>query len=314
MLNYIIKRLIQMLGVLFLLSILTFLLSYFSPSDPIEQMSAGKGAIVDEAVKEELRERYGLNGSLPERYIRWLGNAFRGDLGDSIRYNTPVWKEMKPRIRRTALLAVTAFAFMLVIAVPLGILSALFKNRLLDYLIRFLSFLGSAFPGFWLGMLLLYWLGYRFRLVSVLGTGKPKDVFLPALTLAIPLAARYIRLIRTQMLEELGQEYVTASLSRGVSYPRIILCHILPNSFLGLLTMLGMSFGNLFGGTAVIEAIFNWQGVGYMAVNSVQDRDYNMIQGYALWMGLIFIGLNLLVDVLNLTLDPRRRLGSGENP
>ena len=144
------------------------------------------------------------------------------------------------------------------------------------------------------------------------GTGKPKDVILPAVTLAIPMAARYIRLIRTQMLEELGQEYVTAALSRGVSYLRIILCHILPNSFLGLLTMLGMSFGNLFGGTAVIEAIFNWQGVGYMAVNSVQDRDYNMIQGYALWMGLIFIGLNLLVDVLNLTLDPRRRLGSGE--
>ena len=308
--KYIIKRLVQMLGVLFLLSILTFLLSYFSPSDPIEQMSAGKGAIVDEEVKDQLRERYGLTGTLPERYVRWLKNTLSGDLGMSIRYNTPVWKEMKPRIRRTALLAVTAFGFMLIIAIPLGVAASLWSSRPVDYLIRFISFLGSAFPGFWLGLLLLYWLGYRFRLVSVLGTGKPKDVILPALTLAIPMSARYIRFIRTQMLEELGQEYVTASLSRGVAYHRIILRHVLPNSFLNLLTMLGMSFGNLFGGTAVIEAIFNWQGVGYMAVNSVQDRDYNMIQGYTLWMGLVFIGLNLLVDILNLTLDPRRRLGA----
>lgn len=303
-----------MILVLFLLSILTFFLSYVSPSDPIEQMSSGNGAIMDEEAKDALREKFGLKGSFGERYINWLKRALHGDLGNSIRYNEPVWNEMKPRMVKTTYLAVTAFLMMLCIAVPLGIVSALYEKKWLDYVIRFLSFVGAAFPGFWLGMLLLYWLGYKFKVISILSTGRAEDVILPALTLAFPLACRYIRIIRTQILEELGQEYVMAERCRGVSWVRILLCHVMPNAFLTLVTALGMSFGNLFGGTAVIESIFNWQGVGYMAVNSVQDRDYNMIQGYTLWIGVLYIGLNLIVDIFSMAVDPRRagRLKSEE--
>ena len=312
MLNYIGKRLLQMLGVLFLLSILTFLLSYFSPSDPIEQMSAGKGAIVDEAVKEELRERYGLNGSLPERYMHWLSNAVHGDLGNSIRYNTPVWKEMKPRIKRTAMLAVTAFLFMLAIAVPLGILSALRSNRFLDYLIRFLSFLGSAFPGFWLGMLLLYWLGYRFRLVSVLGTGKPKDVILPAVTLAIPMAARYIRLIRTQMLEELGQEYVTAARALGVSSGRIVRRHLIPNCVGQLVITTCLQIPS----AIFLESFLSFLGMGVSApmasLGSLCSDALDVMQNYpyrmlcpAIILTILVLSLNLVGDGIRDALDPR---------
>ncbi len=309
MFRFIWRRLVQMLFVIFALSILTFSLSYFSPSDPIERMTSSSGVILDQEVKEQMREELGLNDSFFVQYGRWVHRVLHGDLGDSIRYNMPVWQEMKPRLIRTSLLAGCAFLIMILIALPLGIWSACSGSPLTKYLIQACAYIAASFPTFWLGMLLLYWLGYRFHLVNVLGTGSISDVILPAVTLAIPMAAGYIRILRTAMLEEFGKKYVFTGVCRGLTRRRIICCHVIPNALLTILPMAGMSLGNLFGGTAVIEAVFNWQGVGYMAVNSVQDRDYNMIQGYALWMGIIYVGLNLIVDILEIVFDPRKKYG-----
>lgn len=308
MLRYILKRFLQLVITLFFLTFITFTLSFFLPSDPIEKATANSGVILPEEVKESMREEWGLNDSYGTRYINWLSGIIHGDFGKSIRYNVPVWQEMKPRLVKTGILTITSFLIMLVIAIPLGSISALYNNRPIDYIIRIISFMGLAFPSFLNALLLMYIFGFKLRVINILSSGTREALILPSVTLAIGLSARYIRWVRTNMLEELAKEYVIAMVSNGVPPIKVIYNHVLPNVLIPILPVAGMSLGSLFGGTAIVESIFNWQGVGYLAVNSVQDRDYNVIQAYAVWMGIIFIGLNLVIDIINHWFDPKLRM------
>ena len=198
---------------------------------------------------------------------------------------------------------------MLVISVPLGMLSAIYKDKWIDYLVRGITFLGCAMPNFWVGLLLrLVFCVYVNVFPVISSAGDFKSLFLPALTLAIAMSSKYTRQVRTAVLDELNQDYVIGAQARGVKRSKIIWGNVFPNSLLPLITMFGLSIGSLLGGTSVVEVIFSYPGLGNLAVSAITSSDYNLIQGYVLWLALIYMVINLIVDASYVYIDPRMRL------
>ena len=198
---------------------------------------------------------------------------------------------------------------MLVVSVPLGMVSAVKKDSWIDNLVRGLTFLGVSIPNFWVGLLLMLLLCVKVKLLPVICSGGDfKSMILPAVTLAIAMSAKYTRQVRTAILEELSQDYVVGARARGVKERKILWRNVFPNSLLPLITMLGLSVGSLLGGTAVVEVIFSYPGLGSLAVAAITSNDYNLIQGYVLWIALIYMVINLLVDISYNFVDPRMRL------
>ena len=309
MLKYIINRLAALIVILFGLSVLTFGLTNILPSNPAIQLAESMDMGTDPEVIAKIEAEYGLDQPLAVQYLRWLQGIFRGDFGDSVQYGQPVTEVLARKLPNTILLACTSFMLMLVIALPLGILSAVYHNKAADYGIRFLAFIGEALPSFWLALLLILLFAVRLRLLPVGGSGSLRHLIMPSVTLAVGMAASYIRRIRAAMLEEMNEVYIMGELSRGVSKRKIIVCHVLPNSLITVVTLLGMSFGGLLGGTSVVETIFSWNGIGSAAVSAITNRDYQLIQGYVMWLGVIYVSISLLSDILYRYLDPRIRLG-----
>ncbi len=302
-------RLLQIGIVLIGISFITFVLTYLSPGDPVRNMYTATGVMPTEEMVQETRQELGLNDPFVMQYIRWLSNCLRGDFGKSYSLNKPVMELLVGRVMPTIKLAVLSLVMMLLISVPLGVVSALKKNTVIDYLIRGITFLGCSMPNFWVGLLLMLLLCVQFRIFPVISaTGDFKSLFLPALTLAIAMAAKYTRQVRTAVLEELSQDYVIGAEARGIKRTRIIWGNVFPNALLPLITMLGLSIGSLLGGTAVVEVIFSYPGLGNLAVSAITSSDYNLIQGYVLWMCLIYMSINLIVDASYVYIDPRMRL------
>lgn len=299
----------HLIPVLLGLTFLTFTLTYIAPSDPAEMMLTQNGMQPSAELLEATRDEMGLNRPFVVQYLDWLNGILRGDFGESVKYGQPVLNEIALRLPNTIRLAALSFAIMVTVALPLGILSAIYKNRIADYIIRLFSFIGISMPSFWLGLLLIDCFALKLKWLPVMGMGGIKHILLPAITMAVFMISLYIRQLRATMLEELSQDYVVGALSRGVRKHVIIFCHVLPNSLLSVITMLGLSFGSLLGGTSIVESIFSWQGVGKMALEAISSRDYALIQGYVIWMALIYVGVNLLVDLAYCLLDPRIRLG-----
>ena len=198
---------------------------------------------------------------------------------------------------------------MLVVSVPLGMVSAVKKDSWIDNLVRGITFLGVSIPNFWVGLLLMLLLCVKVKLLPVICSGGDfKSMILPAVTLAVAMSAKYTRQVRTAILEELSQDYVVGARARGVKERKILWRNVFPNSLLPLITMLGLSVGSLLGGTAVVEVIFSYPGLGSLAVAAITSNDYNLIQGYVLWIALIYMVINLLVDISYNFVDPRMRL------
>lgn len=304
------KRLGALIIILFGLSILTFGLTYLLPSDPVEELITSMGTGHNPELIARLEEQYGTNRPFYEQYIDWLKGIAKGDLGVSVKYNGKAVKEViGEKLPNTVKLAVSSFVLMVLISFPLGILSAVYKNKTADYIIRFLSFVGVSVPSFWFGMLLIWILAVNLHLLPVSGSSTWKHLVMPTLTLSIGMSASYIRRIRAVMVEQLSNEYISGCKSRGMSKRRIIYLHVLPNSLLAVITMLGMSFGSLLGGTMIVETVFSWNGIGKVCVEAIAARDYQLIQGYVLWMGFIYVIVNLLVDISYSFIDPRIRRG-----
>ena len=302
-------RLLQILIVLIGISFITFLLTYISPGDPARNMLTATGVMPTEELVQETRQELGLNDPFLVQYFRWLTNCLHGDFGKSYSLNKPVTELLAGRVLPTLKLAFLSVVMMLLIAVPLGVLSALYKDSWIDNLVRSVTFLGCSMPNFWVGLLLMLLLCVKFRIFPVISSaGDFKSLFLPALTLAIAMSSKYTRQVRTAMLEELSQDYVTGAEARGVKRSRIIWCNVFPNALLPLITMLGLSIGSLLGGTSVVEVIFSYPGLGNLAVSAITSCDYNLIQGYVLWMSLIYMVINLIVDASYICIDPRMRL------
>ena len=302
------KRFLQILIILIGISFLSFLLIFISPGDPVTSMYASTGMMPSEEVINETREELGLNRIFIEQYSTWLWNCLHGDFGNSFSMHKPLAELLLSRLLPTIQLSLLSLVIMLAISVPFGVLAAVYKEKPIDHLVRGISFFGVSMPNFWVGLLLLYVAALKLRLVPTVSTeGGFKQLILPALTLAFAMSAKYTRQVRTAVLEELNQDYVTGARARGLSERTILWRHVFPNALLPLVTMLGLSLGSLLGGTAVVEVIFGYQGLGNLAVTAITAMDYPLVQGFVLWIALIYMAVNLVVDISYEFLDPRIR-------
>ena len=298
-----------MLIVLIGISIITFLLTYISPGDPVRNMYLAQGLMPDEEQVAQQREEMGLNDPFLSQYFRWLGNCLRGDFGTSFALGKPVVTLLASRLWPTLKLALMSMVLMLLVSVPLGVLSAVYQDKPIDYIVRAITFFGVSIPNFWVGLLLILFFCVQLRLLPVVSSGGTfRDLLLPAVTLAVAMSAKYTRQVRTAVLEELSSDYVVGARARGVKDSKILWGNVFPNSLLPLITMLGLSIGSLLGGTSVVEVIFSYPGLGNLAVNAITSADYFLVQGYVLWVSVIYMVVNLLVDISYNYVDPRMRL------
>lgn len=304
----ILNRIIQLFFVLLGVSFLTFIVAHATPNDPAEMKYAVLGIIPDEELLEQTREEMGLNDPILVQYGRWLKNVLQGDLGESTKYGEPVFSQMIRKLPMTIKLALISGLVMILLSFPLGVYTAVKKNKFSDYLIRFLSFIGMSMPNFWLALILMYVFSVKLGWFNVISKDNYKDMVLPITTLVISLVSTYIRQVRAAILEELNSDYVVGARARGIPERTILFRHVMANALLPIITLMGLSIGNLLGGTAVIETIFSWRGIGDMVVEGIRVRDYHLIQGYVLWMAVIYVGVNLLVDIVQQVLDPQVRL------
>lgn len=304
-----VSRLLQIVVVLIGISFLTFLLTYLSPGDPVRTMLSATGVMPSEELVQSIREQMGLNDPFFTQYFRWLGNCLHGDFGDSYSFSRPVVELLAARLWPTLKLTIFSMVLMLIISVPLGMCSAVYKDSWIDNLVRGFTFLGISLPNFWVGLLLMLVFCVQVNWLPVICSGGDfKSMILPSVTLAIAMSSKYTRQVRTAVLEELSQDYVTGARARGVAEWKVLWLNVFPNSLLPLITMLGLSAGSLLGGTSVVEVIFSYPGLGNLAVSAITSCDYNLIQGYVLWIALIYMAINLAVDISYNFVDPRMRL------
>lgn len=312
MLQSVLKKIGSFLIILLGITFLSFLLSYLSPSDPVEIMMKKKGNMVSEEVIEQKREELGLNQPLVVQYVNWLKGIVKGDFGTSYKSNKPVLQEIQKFLPYTIKLTLLSMFLTIVISTPLGVLCARYKDGWLDNLLRFVTYLFSSLPSFFLALVLMYCFALKLKWFPVIAKGSTGGIVMPALVLSLTLAAWYIRQVRAIVLGELEKEYIDGLLARGVSETKIMFGHVLRNCLMPLVTLVGISFGTMLGGSTIVESIFTWPGVGKMAVDSITSRDYPVIQGYVVWMALIFLFINALVEISYSLLDPRLRKGREE--
>ncbi|PWC11868.1 nickel/cobalt ABC transporter permease [Brenneria corticis] len=305
--RYLRRRLLLTLPILLGISFLSFLLLNLVPADPAEVALRVNEIIPTPESIAQMRLQLGLDRPFPLRYLYWLYDAARLDFGYSYVNNRLVLDEIARCLPATLALAALALAIILCVSVPLGVLSAVFKDSVFDRLVRTLVFLGTAMPSYWLGLLLIWWFALSWDLLPTSGSGTFSHIILPAVTLSMVYVAIYIRLIRNNMLENMQQYYVYYARARGLTEKSIILRHVLKNSLHSSITALGMSIPQLLAGTVIIENIFAWPGVGRLCISAIFNRDYPVIQAYILMMGVLFVICNLLVDIIQRWMDPALR-------
>jgi peptide/nickel transport system permease protein len=304
---FLIRRLLLTIPVLLGVATLVFFLIHLVPGDPAVSM-LGEGAAPVEVAK--LRERLGLDRPLAEQYVSFLSGLVRGDLGVSFRYNRPVTQEIMSRLPATAELAGAAMLVALGLALPLGILSAVFRGSAIDHVAMTVSLLGISIPTFWLGPMLALIFAVELGWFPVSGRGGLAHLVLPAVTLGGALAAILARMTRASLLEELRELYVLAARARGVSRTRSIVRHAFRNSLIPVVTLAGLQVGALLTGAIITETIFAWPGLGRLLIQAINARDYPLVQGAILFIAVTYVGVNLVTDIVYGWLDPRIRLGS----
>ena len=304
MTGYFLSRLRQTFPVVFGVVTVVFFLIHLIPGDPVEIM-LGESALA--AQKEELRRELRLDRPVAVQYAEFLLGLSRGDLGTSFRSREPVLREILRRVPATLLLSAASMAVALLVAFPLGVLSAMRQHSPVDHLCGFLAMLGLSMPNFWLGPLLILVFSIGLRLFPVSGYGTAGHLVLPALTMGTGMAAILMRMLRSSLLEEIRQDYVRAACARGLSRRRAVLRHALGNSLIPVLTVMGLQFGALLSGSIITETIFSWPGIGRLTIQAIEARDYPLVQGCVLFIALCTVTVNLLTDLLYSRLDPRIR-------
>jgi len=301
---YLARRLALTIPILLGASTLVFLLLHLVPGDPAVSM-LGEGASPDEVTA--LRDRLGLNAPIGEQYVRFLGSAVQGDLGQSFRYATPVTSEILSRVPATLTLALASMVVAVGLALPLGILAAVWRGGAIDLAAMGAALVGVSVPNFWLGPLLALVFAVELGWFPVSGSGSLAHLVLPSLTLGTGLAAILARMTRTSVIEELRELYVQAARARGVSPSRAVLVHAFRNSLIPVVTLIGLQFGAVLTGAIITETIFAWPGVGRLLIQAIEFRDYPLVQGCILFIAVVYTGVNLLTDVVYAVLDPRVR-------
>jgi ABC-type dipeptide/oligopeptide/nickel transport system permease component len=305
MLRYLVRRLLLTIPVLLGVATLVFALIHFIPGDPAQAM-LGEGASPEEV--EQLRDRLGLNRPLAVQYGSFLRGLLRADLGVSLRNDQPVTAQILERMPATAELAFAAMLVAIVIALPLGIVAAVWRGTAIDFSAMTLSLVGISVPNFWLGPLLAIVFAVELGWLPVGGRGTLAHLVLPAFTLGAALAAILARMTRASLLEELREPYVLAARAKGVSRARAVLRHAFRNSLIPIVTILGLQFGVVLTGAVITETIFAWPGIGRLLIQSISFRDYPTVQGCVLLIAITYVGVNLITDLTYGFLDPRIRV------
>ena len=318
--RYVAKRLLQLIPILLGITLLSYWLMRVAGGDAVETMLESQGVAVSQEVIDAKRHELGLDKPFFEQYVSWLLGVLKGDMGTSYISGKDVFATFISKLPATILLTITSIVATVLMSVPLGILAAKQQNRFVDYVIRILSFVGNSLPNFFVALLLVYvfaitlgWLPAISRSINITGTSSINwaGIVLPTATLTIAMASKYTRQIRAAVLDELQKPYVAGARARGVAEWRILTRNVLRCVLVTLVTLLALSIGDLLGGTAIVETIFMWDGVGKLAVDSISMRDYPMILAYVMWMAIIYVVVNLIADLLYRWLDPRVRLDEG---
>ncbi len=302
--TYILRRLLQTIPVLLGVSVITFFLLYYLPADPA-RMYAGPSATVETV--QRIRHEFGLDQPLWVQYTTYLNHALHGDLGFSYRKQVKVTDLLLSRIPYTFALTLAGIFVELIIGLPVGIISAVARGKLADRLGTFISLIGISAPPFWLGLLLLYWLGFLIPIFPLGGADSPTSIILPALTAGLGGAAWYARMMRSSMLDILSADYVRTARAKGLLYRLVILRHALPNALNPIITMAGMDIPWFIGGVVVVERVFNWPGVGRMAVEAIETVDVPLILGTVIFTAILVVFSSILIDIVQAIVDPRIR-------
>lgn len=302
MLLYTLRRLLQAVPTLVGVVVLIFFFVRALPGDPA-RLYAGTDA--DRATVEAIRQRFGLDRSLPEQFVYFVGGLARGDLGRSFRANMPVKDLLARHFRATLVLASIAIVAATLLGIMLGVAAARRRNSALDLGITSASVLGISTPSFFLGILLIYVFAVKLRVLPVAGSVSLKGIVLPAATLAVASLGTIARFARSSLLETIGNDYVRTARAKGLDPRRVINKHALRNALIPVVTIVGLQFGFLLSGTVIVETVFNFHGLGWLLIQSVEARDYPAVQGLMLVFALQFIVINLVVDVLYGLIDPR---------
>lgn len=310
--KYVLHRFLQLIPVLIGITFLSFAMMRLAGSDAIIELYGDKGAVAEEIIAAKQAE-LGLDKPFLTQYLAWVGGMMRGDMGVSYVSGKEVFGTFISKLPATLLLTALSIGMTVVISIPLGVLAAVRHDRFTDYFLRFFSFVGNSLPNFFVALLLMQVFSIKLKWLPVISKGlSVQSAMLPTLTLAIAMSAKYMRQVRATVLEELNKDYVIGAKARGVRSCVVLWKSVLKTSMLTIITLLALSIGNLLGGTAIIESIFMWDGVGKLAVDAITMRDYPMIQAYVVWMAIIYVIVNLITDLLYHALDPRIRLGVSE--
>lgn len=302
--RYVLNRFLQLIPLLIGLSILVFALLFISPGDPIQRQLTLRGVVSQELIDQE-KQKMGLDKPFWEQYGDWLINIIQGDMGKSYKDSRPVAQKLAGALSYTALLSIVTLLFSLIIGIPIGIYGATKQDGLGDHLIRFFSFIGNSLPNFLLCVGLIYFFCIRQQWFPVVAKNSIQGLFLPTISLSIPLISRLIRQVRAEMLVQLKKDYITSVEIRGVKKIYILYNNALRNALPGILTVIGLSIGDLLGGSVVVENIFRWPGIGKLVMDSISDRDYPVIQGFVIVTAIMYVVINLVIDISYKYLDPR---------
>lgn len=305
MLTFIARRLLLLVPILFGVSLVIFLMVHLVPGDPI-QIMFGRGA--SGANLAQLRHAYGLDDPLPIQYLHFLGNLLHRDLGTSIHSGRPVFAEIADRFPATLTLTVTAMAIAVLLGVGAGILAVGSRSRQIDGLLMLGATLGISLPSFFVALLLIYFFALQLGWFPVLSSNNLQGLVLPALTLALPAASVLTRVTRSGLVEVVSQDYIRTARAKGLAWPRVVTHHATRNGLIVVLTIVGLQFGSLMAGSVIVETVFARPGLGSLAVNAIQARDYPVIQGTVLVFASSYVLINLVVDILYGLVNPRIRV------
>ena len=305
--KYIFKRIIGIIPILIIVSFISFALLNLGGGDPAEIILTSQGTVVTPELLASVRADMGLDKPFFTQYISWVNNVIHGNLGTSYATGLSVVQELKEHLPYTLKLTVSSMILTLIVSIPLGIISAVKKDKFTDSIISLFTFIGNSIPGFFLALILLLVFSLRLKWLPILSESGIKSLILPSITLSVAMTSKYIRQIRSVVIDELEKGYVKGARSRGVKENTILYINVLKNTMITVITLTGLSIGSLLGGTAVVESIFVLPGIGSVVLTAISNRDYPIIQGYVLWMAVIFMIVNLITDLLYRLFDPRVR-------
>lgn len=303
---FIIKRAASMALIVVGVTIILFFMLRLAPGDPA-RILAGLEATPE--VVQEIREKYGLDQDILTQLTRYLASMLRLDLGTSIKYGVPVTDVIMTRLPNSILLAAASLALATAIAVPLGMIAALKAGSRIDHAITVYTSVGAALPTFWTGLLLMLLFAVQLRILPAGGIGGPEHLVLPAITIAIPISAPIARVARNAALEVMNKAFVKLAISKGLSEAQVLTRHVLKNTLIPVITLIGLQFGTVIRSAVITETVFAWPGIGKLLVDSISARDYPMVQGVVFFVALIYVLINLALDVAYAAIDPRIRRG-----